>query len=134
MGLARTVPVLLFSFAVLLVGVGIATGSARLYLVLFIPVVAGSSGWLVGGIACLVLGLLTLPLLWGEETAAAPFDGGGSSQAAETSRSGGVVLLGPVPIFFGGWKHPPARLYWLAVAVGAALFFGLLVALLVFVV
>lgn len=130
MGLARVLPVVLFSFAVVLVAVGLATGSARLYLIVFIPVVAGSSGWLVGGIACLFLGFLTLPLLWGEETAAIPSDGRGSSQTAEPLRSGGVVLLGPVPIFFGRWKHPPARLYWLAVAVGAALVVGLLVALL----
>ena len=124
----------LFAVGVLLLGVGVATGSARLYLLVFIPVVAGSSGWLVGGIACLFVGFLTLPLLWSDEGPTVPTGPRRLAGAAETARSGGLVLLGPVPIFFAGWRHPSPRLYWLAVAVGAALFVGLLVALLFFVV
>jgi uncharacterized membrane protein len=133
MGLARALPVALLSLGILLVVVAVATESARLYLVVFIPVVAGSSGWLVGGIACFFVGFLTLPLLWSEPTPAVPSGPARPAGARATDRSGGLVLLGPVPIFFGAWRHPSTRLYWLAVAVGAALFVGLLVALLFFV-
>jgi uncharacterized membrane protein len=32
-----------------------------------------------------------------------------------------VVLVGPVPVFFGGWKNAPRWAYVLAASVGAGL-------------
>jgi uncharacterized membrane protein len=47
-------------------------------------------------------------------------------------RSGGLVLVGPVPFFFGAWQRPPRWIYWLAVLFGALFLVGLVLAALIF--
>jgi uncharacterized membrane protein len=118
--------------ALLLLGVGlvvaaVATGSAHVALVLIVPVIFGSaSPLLIAGILSIFLGILALGLTFGvqfedpEELRPAP--GGGPAPSGGT---GGVVLVGPFPIFFGSWKNPSRRAMLLAVAVGTVVLVSL---------
>lgn len=111
----------------LLAGIGLVVlavvrSEAALHLVIVVPVVTGSSPAFVLGVLLLVagFGLLPLALAPPAEAAAGPTAvAGGSPESPEGF--GGVVLVGPVPLFFGAWRHPGRRRYLLAVAVGAAL-------------
>ncbi|MCI4326103.1 MAG: DUF131 domain-containing protein [Thermoplasmata archaeon] len=111
----------LLVLGVALVIAAVATGAARLVLVVVIPVfVGGTSPLFLGGIVALFGGLLLLPLTFGgafelDRSESEPTEG------EETPRAGGLVLIGPVPIFFGAWKRPTQRTVWIAVAIGAAL-------------
>lgn len=116
--------------AFLLLGVAlladaVATGQARLSVVLIVPVVSGSSPTLLGGVAGLLLGIFLLPLSFGDgaegdepPARARPIAPGGVAAPVREGASGGLVLIGPVPIFFGSWARPSRRNYWLAVLAG----------------
>lgn len=117
----------------LLVGYAVATGGAHLYLVLIFPVVAGTSPLFAVGVLLLIAGIFLLPFLWAagfEEPS--PSTGGVPPSATPPvgpkSRSGGILFVGPVPVFLGGWRENPPISYRWAVVAGAALF---LVALLI---
>lgn len=113
----------------MLVGAGlladaVVTGGARVSLFLVFPVVSGGSAEFLLGLVAFVLGLFTLPLalatsetLVGDDAREGP--GGGLR--------GGVVLVGPVPIFFGDWRAAGRRDYFVWAVVGS-LVLGLLVA------
>lgn len=102
------------------------SGGATLYLVGFIPVLTGSSPLLLIGILLLFLGILFLPLAFfdlesDDEEEPGPTGGVGPSAAPPSSGrsgAGGVVLVGPFPIFFGAYRHPSRSIYWIAVLVG----------------
>jgi uncharacterized protein (TIGR00304 family) len=119
-------PTLLVAGALVIVA-AVRTGAATLTLLVFIPVVSGSSFLLVLGVVLLIGGFVTLPLLWyeiqpqgSESFEVAPADGARSTSSRGSS--GGLVLIGPIPIFFGAWKSSEHRtLYWVAVAVGVLL-------------
>jgi uncharacterized membrane protein len=85
------------------VAASLALGVAHLALVVIVPVIYGAS-WLFGlGILLLVLGFFCLPLGWGGEAPS-------SVPAGSPTRGvGGVILVGPVPIFFGSWKNVSRR-------------------------
>ena len=137
MRLVRGIPFALLAAGVVSLVAAVATGGATFYLILVVPVLTGSSGLLLLGVVLLFLGFLTLPLGFpvedheGDEIHPPPAPSGPPRPTLRTpSGSGGVILLGPVPIFFGAWKNPSARVYWLAVLVGAvvlAVALGLLV-------
>jgi uncharacterized membrane protein len=40
--------------------------------------------------------------------------------ASADAGAGGVVLIGPVPIFFGSWRGANRRTKWLVAAIGGA--------------
>lgn len=116
-------PILLGAGGVLL-GESVATGGARLYLLLIVPVFTGTTALFAVSVALLVAGFLLLPLLFvGEEfsdTATEPVDispvvGGPPEEA------GGLILVGPIPIFFGAWRRTPPIAYRWAVVLGVVL-------------
>lgn len=108
-------------------------GAARIYLILVIPVFTGSTGLFLLATALLVAGVFLLPL--------SLVDGGGPDRREEpgaavgppavqgSTSAGGVVLFGPVPVFFGSWRKTSPISYRWAVVVGVLL---AVVALLVF--
>ncbi len=120
MALHRWISPVLLVAGVALVVDAVARGSADLILVIVIPVVAGNSVEFLGGVALLVLGLFLLPLSFesaqspAPEVTAAPPPSPGSTNAG----AGGFVLIGPLPVFFGAWRHPPREAYWLAAVLG----------------
>jgi uncharacterized membrane protein len=134
-------PIRLLGPALIMAGIAtvvlaVAEHQATLYLVLFVPVVTGASALLALGIVLLLAGLLALPmtLLAGSATyEEAPRSGPREAPGNEMApRSGGLVLVGPVPFFFGAWQRPPRWIYWLAVLFGALFLVGLVLAGLIF--
>ncbi|HZY92585.1 MAG TPA: DUF131 domain-containing protein [Thermoplasmata archaeon] len=122
----RALPLALLAAGAGLTAEAIVRGEATLSLFLVIPVVSGSSPLFLLGILVLLLGLFSLPLVLAsrseEEGPPAPRSPLGARDGSRPSGgSGGVLLLGPFPLFFGGWKHPARAVYWLAVLVGVAL-------------
>lgn len=114
---ARLLPVGLLLLGVALIGYSLATGQATLGLLVVIPFVVGSSWTFAVGVLALAAGFFTLPFLFGADEAwdDRPSTGAGSSG------SGGVLLIGPIPIFFGAYRHPPGWVYFLAASVGVLL-------------
>ena len=124
-----TGPALIVLGAVL-VAAAVATGAAHLDLVVIIPVfVGGASALFVGGVLALFLGVMLLPLAFGAEWARP--EESLTGPRVPSSSVGGVVLIGPFPIFLGAWRHPRRRTFWLAVSVGAALVLAAIVLALV---
>ena len=130
-------PVAALVAGVVLVAYSVLVSAVSVSLVVFVPVLTGRSTAFLGGVALLVVGFLTLPLAFafpahpGTPSPASP---AGSAQADEEVGStgvGGLVLIGPVPIFFGSWSRVSRRARWAAVLLGVALLTGLLVVFLV---
>jgi uncharacterized membrane protein len=104
-----------------LVALAALQGGAELAIVVIVPVIVGRSLEFVAGVLLLVAGIFTLPLAFEPDEAddapttprAAPPASGGA---------GGLVLVGPVPIFFGTWKGASSRAWILAAVAGAVLF------------
>jgi uncharacterized membrane protein len=118
-GLRFAGPVLL-ALGVVLIVAAVATGSAGLVVVVVFPVfVGGASALFLGGVAALFLGIFLLPLAFDFELVAPP-NAPEAPRSASSGGSGGLILLGPFPLFFGSWSHPTRRTYWAAVVVGAA--------------
>lgn len=121
-GLVRFVGPLLLVAGIALVADSIVTGAAHLTLLVVIPVVTGSSATFLGGAVLVVLGVAFLPFTF--VTPGAPLAEPappGVGPAERPAESGGLILVGPLPIFFGRWRGASAARYWLAVALGAAL-------------
>ena len=110
-------PVLLLA-GFLLVADAARRGDATLHLVLVVPVVSGTSAEFILGLVLVALGFFLIPLAWGgsSERVSGPPDA-----PAPPSEMGGVVLLGPVPIFLGAFRNPPRWVFWAAVGIGAVL-------------
>lgn len=114
-----------------LVGYAVVQGGATVSLLLIVPVVTGRSVEFLAGVVLLLLGFVLLPLLWPGEFATREEPSAVSPAAPSEGTSvagGGLLLIGPVPIFFGGWRQIPlsARV---AVAVAGALVVVVLVLL-----
>ncbi|MCI4347579.1 MAG: DUF131 domain-containing protein [Thermoplasmata archaeon] len=114
-------------FALIVGGILLAdallTGAARVYLLLIVPVITGTTALFALAVTLLLVGVLFLPLTF------AGANGQHSEPSAHQKRdtlapqtaSGGVIFIGPVPIFFGRWrKHPPISYRW-ALLLGVAL-------------
>jgi uncharacterized membrane protein len=103
----------------------VRTGGARLFLFLIFPVLSGSSLAFGLAVVFLVIGLFLLPLVFvrGEpsEIPAAGTVAAGPSSSPEEGGAGGLVLIGPVPIFFGSWRRRPPISYRWAVLIGVVL-------------
>jgi uncharacterized membrane protein len=132
MSAVRWVGPVLLALGIALIAAAVATGAAQLDLVVIFPVfVGGASALFLGGVASLLLGIFLLPLAFGgsfelESPRSDP------SNRSRPPGSGGVVLIGPIPLFFGSWKHPNRSTWWAAVGVGAALIVAVLVLAAVF--
>ncbi len=121
----RLAPVAALAAAVagaVLIGDSVARGGAQLTLVLIVPIVAGHSVEFLGGVALLVGGVLATPLSLSRDPAPEPPPSPGPTSASTGSRgAGGLVLLGPVPVFFGNWRGVSRRTRWAVAAAGVAL-------------
>lgn len=117
-------PVFLLIGAALLAE-SLSTGGARLYLLLVIPVVTGTTPLFGLSVVFLVLGLLFLPFVFaGEESPenpTSPAQSPAASTTTETGSPGGLILIGPVPLFFGAWRRNPPISYRWAVVLGVVL-------------
>jgi uncharacterized membrane protein len=146
---ARAVGFALFVLGFGLVALAVARGEVQFYLVAVVPVFTSGSALFGLGILSLLAGFFLL--LFGAVASvalpleppavpappppsgspAAPLISEGSPPTG--SRGGGLVFLGPIPIFFGAWRESPPVPYWVAVALGLAFAAALFVLLLVFV-
>jgi uncharacterized membrane protein len=103
----------------------LATGGARLYLWLIFPVVTGTTLAFGLSVLFLVLGFLLLPFAFvgdtGRQGPAPPLPSPNSAPPTEREDSGGLILIGPVPIFFGSWRRNSPISYRWAVLVGVVL-------------
>ena len=114
-----------------LIGYAIRSGTADLVLLVIFPVVSGSSPAFLLGVLLTFVGIVGLMLslsvgatfvLDEEPEAAGAAAPSAPTRSSSSSAAGGVVLLGPVPIFFGAAKPVGRKYYLLAVAVALVLF------------
>lgn len=123
----RLPPTLLLLVSIAGVGLvvdAVLRGAATFALVVIVPVVVGSSPELLAGVGLIFAGLLGWALL-ASESDGGPFEEPASARtdgrpASFGSAGGGVVLLGPFPIFLGGYRPASARVRWAWVAAGVA--------------
>jgi len=111
-----------------LIGYAIQSGSASLALFVIFPVISGSSLPFVLGVVLTVVGIVGLMLSLSvdaefvlDEPSEEP-DPNAPKTPARSSAAGGVVLLGPIPIFFGAAKPAGRKYYLLALFVAVVLF------------
>jgi uncharacterized membrane protein len=108
----------------------VATGGASVILLLVVPVFTGNSLAFFVGVLLVFLGFLFLPLLWMADEPEAgspprapqPEPAEVASRSAERDGFGAVVVVGPIPVFFGSWKPGSRRAYLIAALAGAVLF------------
>jgi uncharacterized membrane protein len=127
---AAGLPIALLGAGAVLVGDAVARGGASVVLLVIVPVVFGASAEFLSGVVLLTAGLLTLPLLGGYEVVPDPARAEGGRTAAPPAEVGGVILLGPVPLFFGSWRGVAPRTRMALALVGLALLLVLVLAVL----
>jgi uncharacterized membrane protein len=126
-GSALIGPILLLLGAVA-IGIAVASGGAHAALIVIIPVFYGSSLLFLAGVALVIAGFLTLPL-----TLAAEEPEGAPAGPPSGVSSGGLVLIGPIPIFWGSASGASRGVRVAAAAAGAiALVVAVVVFLIVF--
>jgi uncharacterized protein (TIGR00304 family) len=115
---SRVAAVLLFGAGLVLIADALRRGGASLSIVLIVPVISGSSGeFLLGSLALfagVVLFFVSLAGPW-ELVPDEP------ARSEASSQSGGVVLIGPIPIFFGSARPASRRAVIAWVLLGVAL-------------
>jgi len=133
-------PLALLPIALLVAGAGlvawaVALGEATVGIAVVVPFVTGGSWRFLTGVLLLVGGFLTLPFAWmssdeEEPPGPAPAAAGAPGPSGGT---GGLLLVGPVPIFFGAWRGVSRRArLGAAIAGGLVCVVVLLVALALF--
>lgn len=110
----------------ILIATAVLTGGAHVAWVVVVPILYGSSFLFLGGTLLVLVGLLlgatvTVPP---EE---APSDRAPQATGSDGEGSGGVLLLGPVPIFFGRWGNRARVHYWRWVLLGVLAFLAFVV-------
>jgi uncharacterized protein (TIGR00304 family) len=111
----------------LLLALAVQRGEARLYLVIVVPVVAGTGPVAFLAILLVFVGFFLTFLLWPahlQSRAAPPAETvqTPTESVPATRRWGGVVFLGPIPLVFGS----DPRMTRTMLLVGMILFFALL--------
>lgn len=115
-----------------LIGASVALRATQVFVLGFIPVFTGSSLEFLAGTLLLIFGMVLFAVSrWGPEEAElrappTPADPLGTRSEGDF---GGVILIGPVPIFFGGARGLANRYYWLAAGAGVALVAAVVVVL-----
>ncbi len=100
----------------------VVRGGASLLVVVVLPVVTGSSAEFFLGVVFLFGGFLSLPWLFAEAALPpAEPESGVAAPSAPLAGGGGLVLIGPVPIFFGGWRTVSRRTRWWVALAGAVI-------------
>ena len=106
---------LVLVFGLVLIADALRRGSAQASIVLIVPVLTGSSLEFLVGTLLTFVGLLAVFLTSsGLELTEDP-----DSPIGAAPRSGGVVLIGPVPIFFGEWRQIGRHGFWRWAAAGS---------------
>jgi uncharacterized membrane protein len=123
MGWSRLVPLVLLAAGVGLLVDAVARGGASVAVVVVVPVVFGASTEFLVGVVLLFFGLVSLPLALGYVFESSVTEELRSSARTEVppAEVGGLILLGPLPVFFGRWGPGSRRLRVAAAAVGGAL-------------
>jgi uncharacterized membrane protein len=117
--LAALVPIALLVSGALLLILAVVEGGAQLAVVVVVPVFFGQSWVFAVAIVLLVAGFFTLPLAF--STYDAPDPSPEDGPASTSGGSGGLVLIGPVPIFFGSWRGVSTRTRVVVAILGGAL-------------
>ncbi len=114
-----------------LVADAVLRGGASVALVVVFPVFFGGSAEFFLGVVLLFFGVVTLPLAFGYSFETDTSEPSRPPHAtAPPSEVGGLILVGPVPIFFGRWRGVSRRTRIAAAAAGGALLVLLVVVLL----
>jgi uncharacterized membrane protein len=109
-------PPVLLLLGALAIGVAVARGTAGLAVVVVVPVFYGSSALFLAGVLLLAAGLLTLPL----SLPGAIGSPESEPASAEGASPGGLILIGPIPIFWGSWRRTSRGVRVAAALAGAA--------------
>jgi len=117
------------------IALAVATGEARVELVLIFPVFSGSSGLFLLGIVLILLSFIigfALLAMMQAELLNAP-DGSVESKDIDKRRTetkyGGVVLIGPIPIAFGSERRIALAMLVAGIVVAVIILLGLLLLL-----
>jgi uncharacterized membrane protein len=111
------VPAALLGAGVVLVALSLRQGGAQIAIIVVVPVLFGRSLEFAAGVLLLVSGLFCLPLAFepAEEAEGPTLPG---TAPGPSGGAGGLVLIGPVPIFFGSWRAVSTRTRVIAAIVG----------------
>lgn len=120
MELLRAVPFLLLAGGILCFAWAAVTGGAAAGVFVIFPFVIGSGPAALVGVLLIAVGLLTLPWAMVPRDVPPPIRRPRNGEPDARDR-GGVILVGPVPFFFGSWRSAPRWAYWAAVVVGSVL-------------
>ncbi len=119
--------------AVLALAVG--RGEASLYLVVIVPVIAGTGPLAFLGILLVFVGFFLTFLLWSTRTGPGSEEqivGAGPAEGPPPARRwGGIAFLGPIPLVFGSDPRMTRAMLWVGVLLFLALLALTLVAFLV---
>lgn len=107
-----------FLAGIALVVLAVIDGRATVSLVVIVPVVTGASGEFLLGVVLIVVGMFALPWALAEEREEDRPLPTPEAQPGSSPASGGLVLVGPVPIFFGSWRGVSRRTRWIVALVG----------------
>lgn len=120
---SRVIPVALILAGVGVIADSVARGGASVALVVVLPVIFGASAEFFLGVVLLFCGFVTLPFALGYTFSPEEADEGSPHAHVEVppQEVGGLLLIGPIPIFFGRWSHVARRTRILAAVAGAAL-------------
>jgi uncharacterized membrane protein len=111
---AALIPLGLLVAGAALVVYSVLRGLATVGILVVIPFVVGSSASLAVGVFLIAVGFLTLPFAFAEVEWE---DEDRSPVRSGSSRTSGVVVVGPIPFFFGTWRELPR---WVPIAVSVA--------------
>jgi len=95
----RWIPVLLLLSATVLLVLSVIRGEAEVYLFILFPVFSGHGLLFVLSILLFIVGFLSVPLIFTEDT---PVSTGFFDGEEAKIRSGGVIFVGPIPIIVLG--------------------------------
>jgi uncharacterized membrane protein len=118
---AMALSLLALAAGVALIGTAAVEGGATVVLVLVVPVILGQSPMFLGGVGLVIVGLI------GSVLAAGPFSVDGKPLPTDVERSprgsgsGGIVLVGPIPIAWGSATGLSRRARWGLAVVGGIL-------------
>jgi uncharacterized membrane protein len=118
---AALVPLALLLAGGVLIGDAVVRGEASVAIVVVVPVAFGSSAEFLLGVVLLLVGFVTLPLAFMDSEWSVASGGPGGRTEVPTAEVGGLILIGPVPVFFGGWKTVPLRTKLAVAVLGAGL-------------
>jgi uncharacterized membrane protein len=122
------VPLGLLAVGAALIADAVLRGGASVALVVVVPVIYGASTEFFVGVLLLFFGFVTLPFLFGASPVGTEVEPASAAHAtAPPTEVGGLMLIGPVPIFFGGWKGASRRTRVALAVLGGAVLVALIV-------